>query len=91
MKVKSEREVTQSCATLSDPLDCGPEGSSVHGIFQSRILEWVAISYSRGSSQPRDQTHISHIPHIGRLILYHLNKHSNYHIGEKTHLNFIHY
>ena len=46
MKVKSEREVTQSCATLSDPLDCGPEGSSVHGIFQARVLEWGAIAFS---------------------------------------------
>ena len=76
---------------LCDPMECSSPGSSVHGIFQSRILEWVAISYSRGSSQHRDQTHISHVPCIGRLILYHLNKHSNYHIGEKTNLNFIHY
>ena len=48
--------VTQSCSTLCDPMDCGPPGSSVHGILQARILEWVAISFSRGSSQPRDQT-----------------------------------
>ena len=47
--------VTQSCSTLCDPVDCGPPGSSVHGILQARILEWVAISFSRGSSQPRDQ------------------------------------
>ena len=47
-----------------------PSGSSVHGIFQARILEWVAISYSRGSSQPRDWTHISCISCIGRWILY---------------------
>ena len=40
MKVKSESEVTQSCPTLSDPMDCGPPGSSVHGIFQARVLEW---------------------------------------------------
>ena len=44
---------------LCDATDYRPRGSSVHGIFQARILEWVAISYSRGSSQPRDQTHIS--------------------------------
>ena len=45
--------------SFCDPMDCSPPGSSVHGIFQARILEWVAISSSRGSSQPRDQTHIS--------------------------------
>ena len=44
----------QSCLTLCDPMDCTGPGSSVHGIFQARILEWVAISYSRRSSQPRD-------------------------------------
>ena len=44
---------------LCNPMDCSPSGSSVHGIFQARILEWVAISFSRGSSWPRDQTHIS--------------------------------
>ena len=44
----------QSCPTLCDPLDYSPSGSSVHGISQARILEWVATSYSRGSSQPRD-------------------------------------
>ena len=48
--------VIQSCLTLCDPMDCSPPGSSVHGIFLARILEWVAISYSRGFSQPRDQT-----------------------------------
>ena len=46
MKVKSEREVAQSCLTLRDPMDCSPPGSSVHGILQARILEWVAISFS---------------------------------------------
>ena len=46
--------VAQSCPTLGALLDCSPPGSSVHGILQARILEWVAISYSRGSSQPRD-------------------------------------
>ena len=43
MKVKGESEVAQSCPTLSDPMDCSPPGSSVHGIFQARVLEWVAI------------------------------------------------
>ena len=54
----------QSCLTLRDPLDCGPPGSSVYGILRARILEWVAISFSRRSSQPRDWTHISwHLLH----------------------------
>ena len=46
MKAKSESEVTQSCPTLSDPIDGNPPGSSVHGIFQARVLEWVAIALS---------------------------------------------
>ena len=46
MKAKSESEVAQSCATLRDPMDCRLPGSSVHGIFQARVLEWVAISFS---------------------------------------------
>ena len=50
--------------------DCSLPGSSVHGIFQARIREWVAIPFSRGSSQPRDWTHISFISCIGRQILY---------------------
>ena len=53
----SESEVAQSCPTLCDPMDCSLPGSSVHRIFQARVLEWVAISFSRGSSQPRDRTH----------------------------------
>ena len=58
---------------LCDLMDCGPPGSSVHRISQARILDWVAISFSRGSSWPRDQTHISCISYIGRWILYQLN------------------
>ena len=46
MKVKRESEVAQSCLTLSDPMDCSPPGSSVYGIFQARVLEWVAIAFS---------------------------------------------
>ena len=46
MKVKSESEVTQSCLTLRDPMDCSLPGSSVHGIFQARVLEWGAIAFS---------------------------------------------
>jgi len=45
MKVKSEREVAQSCPTLSDPMDCSLPGSSIHGIFQARVLEWGAIAF----------------------------------------------
>ena len=52
-------------------MDCSPPGSSVHGLFQARILEWVAISFSRGSSLPWDQTHISCVSFIGKQILYH--------------------
>ena len=54
--LKSKSEVAQSCLTLCDPTDCSLPGSSVSGIFQTRVLEWVAISFSRGSSQPRDGT-----------------------------------
>ena len=60
----SESEVAQSCPTLWDPVDCSLSGSSVHGILQARILERVAISFSRRSSQPRDWTWVSHI--VGR-------------------------
>ena len=47
MKVESEREVSQSCLTLSDPMDCSLPGSSIHGIFQATVLEWGAIAFSR--------------------------------------------
>ena len=60
----------QLCLTLCDPVDCSPLGSSVHGIFQARIPEWVALPSSRGSSQPRYQTHIFNIFCIGRQVLY---------------------
>ena len=54
MKSESESEVAQSCLTLCDPMDCSLPGSSVHGIFQAIVLEWGAVAFSRGSSQPRD-------------------------------------
>ena len=60
----SESEVAQSCPTLCDPVDCSLPGPSVHGIFQGRILEWVAIFFSRRSSWPRDWTQVSLI--VGR-------------------------
>ena len=55
---------------LCNPMDCSPPGSSVCGIFQVRILEWVAISFSRVSSQPKDGTHVSCVSCTGRQILY---------------------
>ena len=58
------------CPAVCDPMDWGLPGFSVHGIFQARILEWVAMSSSRGSSQPRDRTRVSHVSCIGRWILY---------------------
>ena len=59
MYFKKESQVDQLCRTFCDPMDCSPPGSSVHGIFQARVLEWVAISFSRGSSGLRDQTWVS--------------------------------
>ena len=60
-------EAAQSCLTLCDPLDCSLPGSSVHGILQTRILEWVSIPFSRRFSWPRDRTHVSYI--AGRFFL----------------------
>ena len=57
--VDLKSSVAQSCLTLCDSMDCSPPGSSVHRIFQARVLEWVVISSSRGSSLTRDRTHIS--------------------------------
>ena len=56
-----ESEVVQSCPTLCDPMHCSLPGSSIHGIFQARVLEWIAISFCRESSQPRDWTQVSRI------------------------------
>ena len=61
---KFESLAAQSCPTLVRRMDCSPPGSSAHGVFQARILEWVAISFSRGSSWPRGWTQASHI--VGR-------------------------
>ena len=66
MKVKSESEIAQLCPTLSDPMDCSLPDSSIHGILQARILEWVAISFSRGSSWPREWTPIIYASCIDR-------------------------
>ena len=59
-----------SCVPLCHPMDCSPPGSYVHGISQAKVLKWVAISFSRGSSRLRDGTHISCISFIDRRILY---------------------
>ena len=64
--------VTQSCPTLGNSLDPKLPGSSLRGISQASILEWVALSYSRGSTQPRDWTHFSYVSWIGKWILQHL-------------------
>ena len=61
----------QLCPTLCDPMDCGPPGSSVYGIFQARILEWDFMPSSRGSSRPRDGTCLSYVSCIGTQVLYH--------------------
>ena len=63
---------TRSYPTLCDPMDCSPPGSCVHGILQARILEWVAISSSRGFSWPRYRTHTSFVSCIGRHVLNHV-------------------
>ena len=68
----------QSCPTLCNPMDY-PPGSSVHGISQERVLEWAVISSSRGSSGPRDGTHISYASCTGRWVLYHQR-----HLGSLT-------
>ena len=61
----------QSCPALCNPMDCSPPGSSVHEILQARILEWVAMPSSRGSSPARDRTRVSCVSCIGRRVLYH--------------------
>ena len=65
--------VTQSCLTLCNPMDCSLPGSSVHGILQAGILEWVAMPSARGSSQPRDAhfSCVSQVSCIDKLVLYH--------------------
>jgi len=58
MKVKSESEVAQSCPTPSDPMDCSPPGSSIHGIFQARVLEWGAIAFSEKVNEEESRRHL---------------------------------
>ena len=66
--LKSESEVAQSCPTVCNPMDYSPPGSSIHGIFKARMLEWVAISFSKGSSWPRDRSQVSRI--VADALLY---------------------
>ena len=61
MEEKERSEVIQSCLTLFNPMDCSLPGFSMHGNFQAKVLDWVAISFSRGSSRPRNQTRVSWI------------------------------
>ena len=68
----------QQYPTLYDPIDYSPPGSSVQGILQARVLEWIATLFSGRSSWPRDQTHVSYISCIGRQVLYH-----QHHLGSR--------
>ena len=66
MKVKGESEVTQSCPTLQDPMDCSLPGSSIHGIFQARVLEWAAIAFSEN---PLSLDVLSHLYNEGIILV----------------------
>ena len=77
-------KLLQSCLTLCDPKARSPPGSSVHGILKARILEWVAMPSSRGSSQPRDRTHVSYVSCTGRQVLYHQYTFTIYMERQKT-------
>ena len=61
----------QSCPTLCDPMDCSPPGSPLYGVFQARMLEWIAMPSFRGSSRPRNGTHICYVSCTDRQVLYH--------------------
>ena len=73
METKSKKVKSLSRVRLCNPVDCSPPGSSIHGIFQAKVLEWVAISFSKGSSRPRDRTQVYlrcrqtlyHLSHLG--------------------------
>ena len=69
--IVQKKKSFQLCPILCDPMGFSPPGSSVCGILQARVLEWVAISFARGSSWPRVQTHISYVSCIGKQVLYH--------------------
>ena len=71
MRIHMHAKSLQSCPTLWNHADCSPPGSSIHGILQAKLLEWVAMPSSRESSPPRDWTHVSCVTCIGRWVLYH--------------------
>ena len=90
-KVKSEREVAQSCPTLRDPMDCSPPGSSVHGIFQARVLEWGAIAFSdeyTWSPSKRQLTRLNKKPSEQRITIQHGTKKK--HINVRVHARMCH-
>ena len=70
-KCKAKMSAAQSCPSLWDPIDCSLPGSSVRGVLQATMLEWVAISFSRGTSPPRDRTWVSDVSCLGRRDLCH--------------------
>ena len=72
IKVESESEVAQSCRTLSDPMDCSPPDSSIHGIFQARVLEWGAIAFSNDQSRQhiKKQRHLSTKVHLVKAMVF---------------------
>ena len=74
----------QLCTSLCDPLDHNLPGFSVHGILQAKILAWVAMPSSKGSSQPRDRTHVSFVSSTSRWVLYHW-----FHLGSPTGATFV--
>ena len=75
----------QSCLTFCDVMDHTLPGSSIHGVHQSRILEWVAMPSFMGSSQPRDQTHFSYTSSFGKWVLYHWHHLGSYHLAHIKH------
>ena len=82
MKVKSESEVAQSCPTLGDPMDCSLPGSSIHGIFQARVLEWVAIAFSAHFFSNGYAVFLSKFGKFIPLIFGSDGKESIYHMGD---------
>ena len=83
MKVKSESEVAQSCPTLSDPMDCSLPGSSVHGIFQARVLEWGAIAFSAHISRFKKKSAFLKRLLIYLLLIYYLFQQTNSFLSNK--------
>ena len=84
VKVKSESEVAQSCATSSDPMDCSLPGSSVHGIFQARVLEWLAIAFSKDEPQSDPKPFFQENYFIFGMLI-HVHTHTHTHTHTDTH------